>query len=60
MRVEADRREPDRVGIILPSGKNGAPLYSEQQILKMEERLRQLSLQTVHLDSKTIDGRHVL
>jgi hypothetical protein len=57
LRVEADRRELDRVGIILPSGKDSAPLYSEQQILKMEERLRQLNLQTVHLDSKAIDGR---
>ena len=47
----------DIVGIILPSGSSRTSGYSRQQIAKIEERLTQQALRTVHLDPKSVvDG----
>lgn len=48
----------DRVGIVLPKGKESRPGYTRQQVTRIEERLEQLSLQPVHLDcNAAVDAR---
>lgn len=55
----ARSRDHDRVGIIVPMGKGRGRRtgYSPQQIVRMEERLAQMSLHAVHIDwNKVIDA----
>ena len=60
MRLGAHRADPgehDRVGIVVPRG-NDRGAYSEEQVARLEDRLGQLNLTTVRLDSKRpVDGR---